>query len=106
MGKSECTDLGLSRAAIETVKEGMKMVCQEGGTGFVFFNLKGAVMCKTGTAQHGGEEAKPHAWMVVVIPRGDTPQWLVVTVMLTDAGEGSEQAGPVARQIVDYILKD
>ena len=106
VGKSECTDLGLSRAAIETVKEGMKMVCQEGGTGFVFFNLKGAVMCKTGTAQHGGEEAKPHAWMVVVIPRGDTPQWLVVTVMLTDAGEGSEQAGPVARQIVDYILKD
>ena len=30
-------------------------------------------MCKTGTAQHGGEEAKPHAWMVVVIPRGIPP---------------------------------
>ncbi|MFZ2201778.1 MAG: penicillin-binding transpeptidase domain-containing protein [Microgenomates group bacterium] len=103
---SECTDLGLSQAAIETVREGMKMVCQEGGTGFPFFNLKGAVMCKTGTAQHGGEEAKPHAWMVVVIPRGDTPRWLVVTVMLDSAGEGSEQAGPVARQIVDYLLKE
>lgn len=106
VGKSECTDLGLSQAAMATVRQGMRMVCQEGGTGFPFFSLKGAVMCKTGTAQHGGEEIKPHAWMVVVIPRGDTPQWLVVTVMLDSAGEGSEEAGPVAREIVDYLLKD
>lgn len=106
VGKSECVDLGLSQAALATVRQGMKMVCQEGGTGFVFFDLKGAVMCKTGTAQHGGEETKPHAWMVVVIPRGDTPGWLVVTVMLDSAGEGSEEAGPVARKIVDYLLKD
>lgn len=106
VGKSECTDLGLSQAAIETVRGAMKMVCQEGGTGFPFFSLKGMVMCKTGTAQHGGEEEKPHAWMVVVIPRGDTPGWLVVTVLLDSAGEGSEEAGPVAREIVDYLLKE
>ena len=106
VGKSECSDLDLPEKAIETVKGGMKMVCQEGGTGFVFFDLKGAVLCKTGTAQHGGEEAEPHAWMVVVIPRGDAPRWVVVTVLLEDAGEGSEQAGPVARQIVDYLLKE
>lgn len=104
-GRGECADLGLNQKALAVVREGMKMVCEPGGTGFTFFNLKGAVICKTGTAQHGGEETKPHAWMVVVIPRGDTPGWLVVTVMLDSAGEGSEQAGPVARLVVDYLLK-
>ncbi len=106
VGKILCTDLGIDLRAIEVVREGMKMACLPGGTGFPFFDLRGDVWCKTGTAQQGGEEAKPHAWMVVVIPRGDALEWLVVTVMLEGAGEGSEQAGPVARQIVDYILKD
>lgn len=106
VGKAECIDLDLDSEAVEVVREGMKMACSEGGTGFSFFNLKGAVICKTGTAQHGGEKTKPHAWIVVVIPRGDTPQWMVVTVMLAEAGEGSEQAGPVAKQIVEYLLKE
>lgn len=104
-GSGECSDLGLNQKALAVVREGMRLACQPGGTGFTFFNMSGAVICKTGTAQHGGEQAKPHAWMVVVIPRGDTPGWLVVTVMLDSAGEGSTVAGPVARQIVDYLLR-
>ncbi len=107
-GHGECVDLKLDLETQKTVIEGMKMACASGGTGFPFFDLKGAVWCKTGTAQHGGEEAKPHAWIGVVIP-GRTQDGeidddsIVVTVMLDEAGEGSEQAGPVARKIVDYI---
>jgi penicillin-binding protein 2 len=118
-GKAECVDLKIDDQARRTVMEGMKMVCESGGTGFPFFDLKGAVLCKTGTAQHGGETSKPHAWMGVVIPeKTQSAGWrtensktqindesVVVMVMLDEAGEGSEQAGPVARKIVDYLLK-
>ena len=114
-GKGECVDLKLDEQARRVVVEGMKMVCESGGTGFPFFDLKGAVLCKTGTAQHGGETSHPHAWMAVVVPTEsqsavdsfqstDVDNWVVVTVMLDEAGEGSEQAGPVARKIVDVIL--
>lgn len=117
-GKGECSDLKIDEAARGTVMKGMKMVCETGGTGFPFFDLKGAVLCKTGTAQHGGETSKPHAWMGVVIPEKTqriensktqnsmdiSDESVVVTVMLDEAGEGSEQAGPVARRIVDYIF--
>jgi len=104
-GESSCQDLKIDDSAKATVMEGMKMACETGGTGFPFFDMKGAVYCKTGTAQHGGEESKPHAWMSVVLPQGSRVEdWLVVTVMLDEAGEGSEQAGPVARKIIDYYL--
>ncbi|OGD72448.1 hypothetical protein A3A84_02605 [Candidatus Collierbacteria bacterium RIFCSPLOWO2_01_FULL_50_23] len=103
-GKSDCEELPITEKARKTVMDGMKMACESGGTGFPFFDLKGAVYCKTGTAQHGGEEAKPHAWISVVVPKGNIAEWVVITVMLDEAGEGSEQAGPVARRIVDYLL--
>lgn len=104
VGKEECADLSIPNPARETVVDGMKMVCMEGGTGFPFFDLEGRVICKTGTAQHGGEESLPHAWMSVVLPEGGWEDWLIITVMLDEAGEGSEQAGPVARKIIDYWL--
>lgn len=100
-GKSECRDLNLSEKARLTVMEGMEKACLPGGTGTAFFDLKEKVFCKTGTAQHGGDKTKPHAWMTVVMPNED----LVITVLLDEAGEGSEQAGPVAREIVDYLLQ-
>jgi penicillin-binding protein 2 len=107
-GQSECVDLQIDPEARKTVMEGMRMACEAGGTGFPFFDLKGAVLCKTGTAQHGGETTKPHAWMGVVVPtRIDNGELIIdnESVMLDEAGEGSEQAGPVARKIVDYILR-
>ena len=103
-GEGGCVDLKIDEGARRTVMEGMRMACESGGTGFPFFDLKGAVYCKTGTAQHGGETTKPHAWMGGVVPKGSLADWLVVTVMLDEAGEGSDQAGPVARRIVDYYL--
>ncbi len=103
-GKGDCVDLKIDEGARKTVLEGLKMACEAGGTGFPFFDLHGAVYCKTGTAQHGGETSKPHAWISVVIPKGEVDDWMVITVMLDEAGEGSEQAGPVARKIVDYLM--
>ena len=94
-----CRSVGTSDENRQTVIEGMREVCMTGGTAFPFFNLKGRVICKTGTAQHGGEKTKPHAWIAVVLDD------IVITVMLEEAGEGSYEAGPVAREIVDYLLR-
>jgi penicillin-binding protein 2 len=104
-GKTECEDLKISDETKALVMEGMKQACMTGGTAFSFFDLDGSVYCKTGTAQHGGEESLPHAWITVVVPMGDDiGDWIVVTVLLPESGEGSEMAGPVARKIVDYFL--
>jgi penicillin-binding protein 2 len=97
-----CRDLGLKSDDVVTVREGMKQVCTTGGTAFPFFDFESRVLCKTGTAQHSGQKTKedlPHAWMVVAYP-GENPE-MILTVMLEAAGEGSAEAGPVARKILD-----
>lgn len=100
IGKPECRQVGTSAENRQIIINGMRMVCMEGGTGYTFFDLKGKVYCKTGTAQHGGEDTKPHAWITVVVNED-----IVITVLLEAAGEGSAEAGPVARKIVDYLLR-
>lgn len=100
-----CEDLGLKTENIEIVTSGMKQVCQVGGTAFPFFDFVPPVMCKTGTAQHAGQKSEsdlPHAWIVVVYP-AENPE-MVLTVMLDSAGEGSYEAGPVAREILERWL--
>lgn len=98
----ECSDLGLETADIAIVREGMKQACATGGTAFPFFSDDPFVICKTGTAQHSGqigEDDLPHAWITVAYP-GENPE-MIVTVMLESAGEGSAEAGPVAKKIID-----
>jgi penicillin-binding protein 2 len=100
-GEVKCQDLGIKTNDIELVKEGMKEVCQAGGTAFPFFTFTPWVLCKTGTAQHSGQildSDKPHAWITVAYP-GENPQMILV-VMLEAAGEGSAEAGPVAKEIL------
>lgn len=94
-----CRDLGLTSEHIGVVWEGMRQACQEGGTAYPLFDFNPYVVCKTGTAQHGGEEDEPHAWITVGYP-GENPE-IVITVILESAGEGSLEAGPVVRQILD-----
>lgn len=112
-GKGECKDLGIEEENRRLVVEGMKQACMSGGTGYPFFDLEGRVICKTGTAQQGGEDDDPHAWITVVVPEvgdegeylwGDINRWRVVTVLLEGGGEGSEKAAPVARRIVEAML--
>src|SRR5581483_7267774 len=57
------------------------------------------VACKTGTAQHGGEETLPHAWITMFAPAYN-PQ-IVVTVLSESSGEGSNIAAPIAKKILE-----
>lgn len=100
--KRECRDLGIATNDLETVKQGMKEVCQTGGTAFPFFDFEPYVLCKTGTAQHAGQKEKedlPHAWITVAYP-GENPS-LILTILVEAGGEGSAVAGPIAKQILD-----
>ena len=98
----ECSDLGLKTADINLVREGMRQACASGGTAFPFFQFDPYVLCKTGTVQHSGQKTEtdlPHAWITVAYP-GENPE-MILTVMLEAAGEGSAEAGPVAKTIIE-----
>ncbi|RJQ38384.1 penicillin-binding protein 2 [Candidatus Microgenomates bacterium] len=57
------------------------------------------VACKTGTAQHGGEQTLPHSWITLFAPAYN-PQ-IVVTILAESSGEGSNVAGPIAKQVLE-----
>jgi len=80
---------------LEIVKEGMRAAVTSGSARGIY-GLNSAIAGKTGTAQVAGEQ-KPHAWFTSFGPSAD-PQ-LVVTVLVENAGEGSEIAVPIAREI-------
>lgn len=106
---NECEELGIEQEESDLVVEGMRRTCSRGddynGTAYTFFDLEQTVYCKTGTAQQGGEDDNPHAWISVIVPNGgEVMDWEIVTVMLPAGGEGSSEAGAIARGIVDYIL--
>ena len=61
--------------------------------------VKVVVACKTGTAEHGGADAKPHAWITLFAPAYD-PQ-IIITVLSEESGEGSNVAAPIAKKILE-----
>lgn len=95
-----CEDLGISQKTLDLIRQGMAAACAPGGTAFPLFDFEPQVACKTGTAQHGGEETLPHAWVTILAP-AEKPE-VALTVLLEAAGEGSYEAAPVARQILEY----
>jgi penicillin-binding protein 2 len=99
-----CRNLKIDRDAFSLVKEGLKEVCQTGGTGYTFFDFADKhngleVGCKTGTAETN-VDGKTHAWFSAFAPF-DFPE-IVATVLVERGGEGSKEAGPLARTIFDY----
>lgn len=129
-GKSECKDLGLKRDTIELITEGMKRACEPGGTGWPLFDfkvIKGSagqrvsgsaagppidpltaidtmtqsvpLACKTGTAEYGDPDNNTHAWFTAFAPIDD-PE-ISVTVLVEGAGEGSDNAAPIAKKILE-----
>jgi len=56
------------------------------------------VGCKTGTAESHLPSGLPHAWFTVFAPF-DNPE-IVLTVMVEESGQGSNVAGPVAKEIL------
>ncbi len=108
------------------IREGMIEACQPGGVAWPLFNyqVKNAklkidgknilgvdpasgsadirrivVACKTGTAEHGGPQTKPHAWITLFAPAFN-PE-IIVTVLSEESGEGSNVAAPIAKKILD-----
>lgn len=91
-----CQDLGIKEENLDLVKEGMKEVCQTGGTGYTFFDFPDPVYCKTGTAEVG-VDGDTHAWFILFTDD------LTLTVLVEKGGEGSKVAGPIARKMMDFV---
>jgi len=101
--KSNCQKLNIKPVNLTLVKKGMERACSKGGTGWPFFNFSPRVGCKTGTAEYGDSKSKTHAWFTVFAPIDD-PE-INVTVLLESAGEGSNEAAPVAKKMLEYWFK-
>jgi len=124
----------LSGKTISLIREGMVESCSPGGVAWPLFQFtvknsklkidginileapqstasadfkdyrRVSIACKTGTAQHGGENATPHAWITLFAPAYN-PQ-IVVTVLSEDSGEGSNVAAPIAKKILEEYFKN
>ncbi|HEX7041789.1 MAG TPA: penicillin-binding transpeptidase domain-containing protein [Patescibacteria group bacterium] len=120
----------LSDKNFSLIREGMIEACQPTGVAWPLFNFKVKnselkidgknflqpetatasgevavnVACKTGTAQHGDAQTMPDSWITLFAPAYNPK--IVVTVLAEDSGEGSNVAGPIAKEILtDYFGK-
>ena len=106
VGTAECTDLKINEKNRKIILEGMMAACSTGGTAYPLYSYSGKLYCKTGTAQKGGEETQPNAWLSMIVPVGsDIKDWVVVTVLVEEGGEGSAVAAPIAKELVPLFLK-
>lgn len=107
----------LSKETTNLIREGMIESCSPGGVAWPLFQFKVKnsklkveeeikIACKTGTAQHGGEETLPHAWITLFAPASNAaspaekPE-IIVTVLSESSGEGSNIAAPIAKKILE-----
>jgi len=97
--EASCQSLEIHSSTITQIKAGMAAACATGGTAFPFFDFSPAAACKTGTAETIDED-KTHAWFTVFAPI-ESPE-IVLTVLIEEGGEGSRDAAPIAREILDY----
>ncbi|MGB9883410.1 MAG: penicillin-binding transpeptidase domain-containing protein [Microgenomates group bacterium] len=117
--KTNCQKLPISSKTLDLVKEGMRQACSTGGTGWPLFEfkvqnqkskvgekqstdsanlIKIQTGCKTGTAESHVPSGIPHAWISVFAPY-EAPE-IVVTVLVEEGGQGSDVAGPIARDLL------
>lgn len=95
---------GLSEKSISEIQTGLfSAVNDPGGTGYETVRLESvSIAGKTGTAEVGG--GKPdHAWFAGYVP-ADRPRFAFV-VMLENGGSGGKAAGPLAKQLVQGMLR-
>lgn len=124
------SNASFSSQTISLVRQGMIKACEPGGTAWPLFQFKVknaklkidgknftaisessksadmndeyrhvTIACKTGTAQHGGKDTLPHAWITLFAPSYN-PE-IIVTVLVEEKGEGSNEAGPIAKKILE-----
>jgi penicillin-binding protein 2 len=88
-------NLTLIRRSLEAVVSGAR-----GTARAAFEGISYTVAGKTGTSESGQE--KPHAWFAGYAP-AEEPQ-VAVAVVLEYAGEGSKEAAPLFRQVVETFF--
>lgn len=94
----------LSSQTLAAVRHGLEQVVAfPRGTGYKTVRLREvAVAGKTGTAEsRGGQD---HAWFAGYVP-ADRPRYALV-VVLQRGGSGGKMAGPLARKLVQAMLKE
>jgi penicillin-binding protein 2 len=111
--------LAIDAAVWQVVREGLDLAVSETGTGSraVLDDIGINVAGKTGTAEYCDEiafeagrcdveeeETLPtHAWFMAYAPV-EAPE-IVVAVWIYDGGEGSTQAAPVAREVLEFYFR-
>ncbi|OGK13888.1 hypothetical protein A3A93_05915 [Candidatus Roizmanbacteria bacterium RIFCSPLOWO2_01_FULL_38_12] len=128
-----CEKVPMSQNTYNVIREGMKRACETGGTGYPFFDFAVQeatisaqlakldkdssesakltrfpkktvkVGCKTGTAESHAISGKPHAWFTVFAPF-ENPE-IVLTVLIEEGGQGSDEAAPVAKEILSAYFE-
>ncbi len=98
------SQIPLQKETLRLVREGMRQaVANEDGTAHrAFAGVAVEVAGKTGTAEAGTGQ-KDHAWFVGYAP-ADKPQ-VAFAVALEHAGGGGAIAAPVARHLVDEMIR-
>lgn len=108
-GRDVMLDTQIDPANLAIIQAGMcDVVASRSGTAgfqFLYSPLLDVGVCgKTGTAQVPGEDELPHSWFLAYAPAKD-PQIAIVT-MIENAGEGSQVAAPLTRNILEYYFFD
>lgn len=92
----------ISSENLKIVKDALSLVPKLGGTAWTFFNFSIPTSGKTGTAEFGDPQGRTHAWYTSYAPV-DNPQ-IALTVLVEAGGEGSTEAGTVARDVYRYYF--
>ncbi len=97
--------LDLSEENLEAIRDGLRQVTAPGGTAFMSTLEHWDLVGKTGTAQQGLGEERPHAWFVGLAgPWGSDPE-ILVAVIVEEGVSGSAAAAPVAAKAADFHLR-
>ncbi len=91
----------IDQVNLDVIKKAMRQTVTD-GSARLLNDLPVAVGAKTGTAQLAGD-SNPNAWGVVFAPY-DNPQ-MVLVVLVENAGEGSQVAMPVIKEVLQEYFK-
>ena len=91
-----------SAETLDWVRRGMRAAASPGGTAYPVYDFKVSVAGKTGTSETGKKD-KTHAWFTCFAPY-ESPE-IAITVFLEEGGEGSDDAAPVVRKILEAYFE-
>ncbi len=90
----------ISSENLDVIRKAMRQTVTA-GSALLFNELRVPVAAKTGTAQVAGQK-KPNAWVRVFAPY--TNPEIVLVVLLEEAGEGSQVAVPIAKDVLNWYF--